>query len=88
MSNFQFVPVTQSFSEARGVEEQALENVFLNRAIDATVPNLYNRLVVKLHAMDGWDTRLIAEHAGVTREDISETLKGLRPLVMAAVNLA
>jgi DNA-directed RNA polymerase specialized sigma24 family protein len=76
----------------RWVEEIALERVVreeqetqINRIINRVVRDPYSRMIIKLHALDGWPLEYIADCAGVPKETISQTIRKLRPQVLSAI---
>lgn len=82
-----FLPANQTFSTHRGFEDFVLNKVAINQAIDAATSDLYKRIIMKLYALDGWDEEHIAERAGSSRDDISQTIKNLEPNVSEALLL-
>lgn len=82
----------QSHSVDRWIEDVALERIIreqqeaqINQAINNTVPDPYSRMVIKLHAIDGWLPDHIALCAGVSKEDILRAIRRLRPRVLTAI---
>lgn len=85
-------PVTESYSVDRSVEAGLFEKdlpdqpatVDINRIIDTSVHDPYNRIVIKLD-LDGWRHEDIAEYAGVPTGEIARVIRHQMPRVMSAI---
>lgn len=92
MINNESFPVPQSRSVSRRVEDAALGRVLceqqrltIRNVVIRTIPDPYDRMVITLHALDGWRPEQIAECAGVSRDDIVQKIQELAPSVLEAI---
>lgn len=83
----QFLTQNQLFSTYRGLEDYILNKVAIDQAIDAATPDLYQRIIMKLYAHEGWDVDRIAERTGSTSDNVSQTIGSLEPDVSEALLL-
>jgi hypothetical protein len=91
MFAFREQTVPQSYSIDREEEDVILEKVIqeqqedaISCAINDNVSDPYDRMVIKLIALDGWHPEHVAKCAGVSKNDVLQTLRKRVPRFLDA----